>query len=900
MSNNKKIVPKSLTEAYNKSDFSPNLVGFQITNGTPLFTFGNFEITSNLEERFVKNYSLGQFSKPITIETINLDDKSLEVESNNLKIFLNYDRKNLKNYAYFGSLKEFIRVEIEDIIQKYPSSLVVSSQIDGQIKITVLNNVYNSLSNTSTFNIPVSSFVNPFEMSYTQEDVLINTYAESNDLRNISANFLNYEISFPPFDSGFKILEFTGSTTINSGSLTVVCEGNPFSGNTSLSITYHIKPNQEQIDNFFNSITYFQSYLLNRNTSPLYTSTFSVIEEDDETGQNTFTERSFTWPVSDGYNIDINTAFYLNYLDDLNNLAITYDQYKTDLISRFLTPSVLKEFDTPNLKFDKMLRVYGRELDEIKLFIDSIAFSSTIQYNKDLENLPDLLVKNFAKVLGWDVLQSVNETDLLKFFVNSGDSPVYGNNKTYLTPAEMDIELWRRLILNSSWLWKSKGTRKALEFLFRFIGAPDCLVDFNEHVYTVDSAIDYNTLKTNLILSSGITINMNDYPISEDGFPNKIQNSPDYYFQMNGGWFEENVYHEGEYDFGQTYLNRFRDIGFKLTFTEDNKKSWPYTGGTVNRFYDLELRETNYNEVRSELIINTKEVSLYLDPALAIECDVFNFYKSNYPLCNISKYPTWGYDKSISAMTFSEFIKLSYERFIDARTRKTVSYYPTLRMIYEDYLNSLEKCGINSKGLTYQIMNKYIDLIDSYWFGLIQQFIPATTIWKGGEKYRNTIFDRQKFQYKKGIDYGSEFAKEQTPELVGEMGTVEIDSKLVQSNVGEIDGLLTTCGFWKVGHSLIMDDNCVLNIQQVTLNNQKSGSVGSQIIFQQQPSKSIISNILTPLNYGITTRIPVTGTVLTTQLITINWIDILNNKKKKFQDNEFVEFQDNQIYNFQN
>jgi hypothetical protein len=221
-------------------------------------------------------------------------------------------------------------------------------------------------------------------------------------------------------------------------------------------------------------------------------------------------------------------------------------------------------------------------------------------------------------------------------------------------------------------------------------------------------------------------------------------------------------------------------------------------------------------------------------------------------------------------------------------------------MIYEDYLNSLEKCGINSKGLTYQIMNKYIDLIDSYWFGLIQQFIPATTIWKGGEKYRNTIFDRQKFQYKKGIDYGSEFAKEQTPELVGEMGTVEIDSKLVQSNVGEIDGLLTTCGFWKVGHSLIMDDNCVLNIQQVTLNNQKSGSVGSQIIFQQQPSKSIISNILTPLNYGITTRIPVTGTVLTTQLITINWIDILNNKKKKFQDNEFVEFQDNQIYNFQN
>jgi len=844
---NKKVIPKSLTDAYNKSDFSPNLVGLQITNGSSLFTFGNFEITSNLEERFVKNYTLGSFSNPITVETINLESNSENIESNNIKIFLNYDRKNLKNYAYFGSLKEFIRVEIEDIIEKFPSSLVVSSLIDGQVKITVLNNVYDSLTNKSTFNVPVSSFVNNFEMSYTEEDVLINSFSPTNDLRNISANFLNYEISFPPFESGYKILEFTGSTTVSTGFLTIVCEGNPFSGNTSLSITYHIKPIQNVIDNFFNSISYFQSYLLNRDTTPKYTATFSVIEEDSN-GITSFTEQSFTFPTSDGYNIDINTSLYQLYLNDLNNLALTYDQYKTDLVSRFLTTSVLKEFDTPNLKFDKMLKVYGRELDEIKLFIDSIAFSSTIQYNRELENLPDQLVKNFAKVLGFDVLQSINENDLLKFFVSTGDSPIYGNNKTFLTPSEMDIELWRRIILNSSFLWKGKGTRKVLEFLFRFIGAPDCLVDFNEHVYTVDNIVDYDQLKLNLINLSGLSINMSDYPISEEGFPNKLPNTFDYYFQMNGGWFEENVYHEGSYDFGQKYMDKFRDIGFILNLTEDNKKSWVYTGNTTNRNYNLELRETNYNEKRSELIINTKEVTLFLDPAKAIECDVFNFYKTNYPLCDISKYPTYGYDKSISAMTFSEFIKLSYERFIDARTRKTVSYYPTLRMIYEDYLNSLEKCGIDSKGLTYQIMmNQYINLIDSYWFGLIQQFIPATTIWKGGEKYRNTLFDRQKFQYKKGIDYGSEFKNEQPPHLETELSTLQIDSKVVLPQVGKINGLLTTCGFWQSGNSIIMNDNCELSVERVILNNQNSGLVASQVLFQNRPNNI---TLITPLTFS--------------------------------------------------
>jgi hypothetical protein len=193
-------------------------------------------------------------------------------------------------------------------------------------------------------------------------------------------------------------------------------------------------------------------------------------------------------------------------------------------------------------------------------------------------------------------------------------------------------------------------------------------------------------------------------------------------------------------------------------------------------------------------------------------------------------------------------------------------------------------------------MFKYIDLIDSYWIRLIQQFIPATTIWKGGEKYRNTVFDRQKFQYKKGIDYGSEFAKEQSPELVGEISTIEIESKLVQSNVGEIGGLLTTCGFWQEGNSIIMTGSCLSNIENVTLNGQNSGSVGSQIIFQNRPNINInLITQLSPLNYG--TNI---STTLTTKRFTINWQNILNNKKKKFQDDEFFEFQDGQEYNFQN
>ena len=41
--------------------------------------------------------------------------------------------------------------------------------------------------------------------------------------------------------------------------------------------------------------------------------------------------------------------------------------------------------------------------------------------------------------------------------------------------------------MNTAYLFKSKGTRKAIEFLFRFIGAPEALVEFNEYVVLADN-----------------------------------------------------------------------------------------------------------------------------------------------------------------------------------------------------------------------------------------------------------------------------------------------------------------------------------------------------------------------------------------------------------------------------
>lgn len=100
--------------------------------------------------------------------------------------------------------------------------------------------------------------------------------------------------------------------------------------------------------------------------------------------------------------------------------------------------------------------------------------------------------------------------------------------------------------------------------------------------------------------------------------------------------------------------------------------------------------------------------------------------------------------------TLEEFIDIISSELIDVKDRQTIRDYPVLRMLYERYLNSLEACGFSTNEFNYSDMDSFISLIGSYWVDLVEQVIPSTTIWGSTYKYSNTVFDRNKFKYRKG------------------------------------------------------------------------------------------------------------------------------------------------------
>lgn len=579
----KKIVYNGNIEYRN---YSPDLVGLQLTSegGTPLFTMGNFNITTNLDPKTDKTFISKQFSEFVTLDGLNLTVSQTEtLLNNNAIVFLNIDKSKLSYYATFGSLTEFIRVALENIIMNWPASIFMrpikglsnGEQIIGN---TYENYNYDGLTNTSIFRIPTNFINNPYNINYLTNGDISGTFNESNTLRNMVTNYDSYALLID--DIEYDVIGFTGSTDTVNDFIYFEVKNNPFTA-TSNNISYHIKPKSIVCDNFFNTLDEFEYYLLNRQSYPAYTATFKYPLRTDF-GVLLFTETTITWPTSDGYNLDYSTSTYEDYATILFNLANDSDLINSNIMTRFLVSESITGFDTlpyylddedqdtSGGKVNKLLNIYGVSYDQINRFIEGLSFANTVTYNK-LDNTPDVYLKNIARVMGWELVESVISNDLLTDYIQTTNSSFSGQTKS-LTPVEADVELWRRIILNTPWLWKSKGTRKGIEFLLRFIGTPNGLVTFNEYVYKVDKPIDVN-LFTTLLELNGLDTDIANYPIDDDGYPRFFDDTDDMYFQGNGLWYREtsgpkslldittgNNPHVGPYDGGNKYFNQLRTL----------------------------------------------------------------------------------------------------------------------------------------------------------------------------------------------------------------------------------------------------------------------------------------------------------------------------------------------------
>ncbi len=734
-------------------NFSPDLVGFQLTSegGTTLFTNGNFSISTNLDPKPNVLFTQGTKSKFFTLDDISTKGETQTDIQKNVNNRLNVDLTNPLSYVWYGSTKELIRSSIIEIENEWPAAIYVDNKVGSVTGNNITEYVYDISSDESTFKVSSNFFNNPYNIKYTIDSKFTSTENNDNPLRNLTLESGSYVIEHNGISKNIK--GFTGSTQKTNSEVTLVVDGNPFPELTGIyipqfsflvdeidgSIPYFIKPNESEIERFFTGLDDFQRTILNREVTPKYRAEIISSNYTDE-GVLLTSKKVYDFPVLiDGYNLNLFDSFYLSYLDNITKLGENLDETKTDTLVRKYTTEAINSFDTlptPDKddltlngeKATKLIRIYGVEFDYIKKYINGIKFAHVVTYDKK-NNIQDSLVKDLSHMLGLEPINFINDTTFSKLYLPSNGGGEFSGTSTNLSQSEIETELYRRLILNIAWIWKSKGTRKAIEFLFRYIGAPESLVNFNEYVVLVDKPLDIEEIKKLLYLYTG-EVNLDNIPYDENGYPNPPINGDivitdfidsetgeivengfaEMYFQKAGGWYREtygssgsttilkgNNPHVGPYDGGSEYLQYFSKC-YIPNF--DNEPTVVITAQTLQDNYFINYNYGFFNGISADTedIYTTQLTLNTLTGKYQPIDDCLDVYY------NIIETPLQNDGKTTLQQAFSE-AESNYNEFLELiKEDSYLVYSPEWQVVKNNYELSLnncltevatEDCGIN-------------------------------------------------------------------------------------------------------------------------------------------------------------------------------------------------------------
>lgn len=504
---------------------------------TVITTVGGVDITTNLSPSTEKSYLPPKFSTFYTLESVGEISlkKSLLNPEKQLQLSLNYT--NAKYFAKYGSLFELVRVSLETIALKFPASIYSKTNVLGSVGSNVINSGYYYIDDTTTFQANVSYFSNPFNIYFLNNENYKFPDERTADLRNLSKNYYKYELIVDGVT--YPILEFTPSKKSTNDFCAIKVKGNPFELGSS-STEFYIKPIETEFDKFYDSLEPFELYLVNRNGNN------AIFQATEEVDGGIFLDYllSIEFPMRDLYNLDMTSTDYEVYLTDLLAYAEKFDEEQGNLLMRKLVPDSVQSVTLEDInatyptygEINRLLIVYGRNLDNINQYIEGIRFLNTVSYNSR-DSIPDALLPEFVRMLGWDL--DVNPT--------------------------IPTEQLRLLALNSSWIFKSKGTRKAVEFLLNFFGVPLEIVDYNEHVIRAKKPIDVEQLKFYYsLISPASEFDIELLPIDENGYPKYFIDTDLDYFQRYG-----------EIDRGNSYFYKYVNLfppeftGATVTYVED-------------------------------------------------------------------------------------------------------------------------------------------------------------------------------------------------------------------------------------------------------------------------------------------------------------------------------------------
>lgn len=515
----------------------------------------NFVFTTRLGINSQKKHVRGKFvQNPIgesnawTIDT--MIDSSITQET---KIRLRPDYTNIRDFACYGSAVKLVQGTVNGVITDFPAEMYLGFPDDEHTDTFELYAAEAGYALVDDYHQPVSSCTRLYN-EYGIDIIDTNIQAESveNQLRYLTLCGTSYEYLDSGETSYGQLVEFSVTGTSlgscyqgkdvwidkladvdlkfeNNKSVRVYVfkdnkQGAYFYSYTGGDAGAHIRPKKEIVEEYFKNCDDFTAVLLNRENKPIYTASFETPFET-ETGFS-YNTQTYTWPsLLGGYNPDLSGP-YFPYLESLMNLSEFMDEYYTDNMWKSLTHEAIKTLDWTYVsntdgevedlsaidtsRIEPIIKIYGRQFDDLKRYIDGIKTINTITYNRR-SNTPDYTLTDVLENSGW-------ETRTLKLSPDNNlrTDNLYSGLTSGYTATDANNEFFRRLKLNSKYLFSVKGTRKGLDSLLALFGfTPE---DYSIHEYVSVFSGDKNNYGHFCNKTEGMEEDPGcpEYPLAED------------------------------------------------------------------------------------------------------------------------------------------------------------------------------------------------------------------------------------------------------------------------------------------------------------------------------------------------------------------------------------------------
>ena len=598
----------------------------------PIYKSGNFIITVRGGDSSPRMYNTTNWDANKDGEVWTLNSLSSTTVSNSEdeeeKVVLKQDYYDLRDFAYYGSLTDLFQGSVTDALQRFPGELCTTSSSTYTLSTSTVLDPSNitDLTETevgdSTYKYVIS---NPFSINLHSEhrpnDAKTLSYFADYGWKNyeIIDNGVTYQITnWEPKakESGCSANTLVSEVTLSYGASSTFKIGvfkifnpNPVvvylsaKGNDSV----HIRPKESFLKEFYKGCDNFQKILLNPQTSPKYSARFLVIKENDYGYYQEFENLIFPTSIG-GYNLDCSSFGFSKYTKRMVELGEFYDARFSDNLYRNMTHEAITNFDwtftrTYNEGDEEVyveggerikcaLRLFAREFDEIKSYIDGISLANTLTYD-ERGNMPDYLLTDSLVNDGWDVVSVVPYEGSEGNFSNNISASVtpyssshmsdtvkngyfvpYISEESY-TSQDVNTEFMRRLRINSRYIWRNKGTVDGIRMILGMFGLKDYAwvnngssdydykieefvalskpikdeLDEAHDMYLIDwinstKTISYPSLNNKYIPYQGLPLVYEDknnerwlYPYFDKN--ETLDGSP--YFQMNGGWLSKTL-----------------------------------------------------------------------------------------------------------------------------------------------------------------------------------------------------------------------------------------------------------------------------------------------------------------------------------------------------------------------